>query len=157
MSFRLAPLDRTDLARCAELERILFPGDDPWRESAFRAELDAGHYYVGAYTDGGLIGYAGLSVHGRPGDAEANVHTIGVDPTWQGQGVGRALLRALLVRADEFAAPVFLEVRTDNEAAIGLYEAHGFIRTGMRRRYYWPSGADAYTMARPARVAEEAT
>jgi ribosomal-protein-alanine N-acetyltransferase len=27
----------------------------------------------------------------------------------------------------------------------------------MRRRYYWPSGADAYTMARPARVAEELT
>lgn len=157
MSFRLAPLARTDLARCAELETILFPGDDPWRESAFDAELAAGHHYVGAYTDGGLVGYAGLSVHGRRGEAEASVHTIGVDPEWQGQGIGRALLRALLARADEFAAPVFLEVRTDNEAAIGLYEAHGFTRIGVRRRYYWPSGADAYTMARPARVAEEAT
>lgn len=157
MNFRLAPLGRTDLARCAELERILFPGDDPWRESAFRAELDAGHHYVGAYTDGGLIGYAGLSLQGRRGNAEASVHTIGVDPEWQGRGVGRALLRALLARADEYAAPVFLEVRTDNETAIGLYEAHGFTRIGTRRRYYWPSGADAYTMARPARVAEEAT
>jgi ribosomal-protein-alanine N-acetyltransferase len=136
----------------------LFPGDDPWRESAFRAELDAGHYYVGAYAESGLVGYAGISVHVfKPGDAEANVHTIGVDPDWQGQGVGRALLRALLTRADEVAAPVYLEVRTNNQAAIGLYEAHGFTRIGMRRRYYWPSGADAYTMARPARVAEEAT
>jgi [ribosomal protein S18]-alanine N-acetyltransferase len=157
-SFRLEPLRRRDLARCAELETILFPGDDPWRESAFRAELDAGHHYVGAYVDTvGLVGYAGVSVVGGRGDAEANVHTIGVDPGWQGKGIGRALLRALLARADEFAAPVFLEVRTDNEAAIGLYEAHGFTRIGMRRRYYWPSGADAYTMARPARVAEEAT
>lgn len=157
MSFRLAPLRRTDLARCAELETVLFPGDDPWRESAFRAELEAGHHYVGAYTDGGLVGYAGLSIVGQRGNAEANVHTIGVDPAWQGHGIGRALLRALLARADEFEAPVYLEVRTDNEAAIGLYEAHGFIRIGMRRRYYWPSGADAYTMARPARVTEEAT
>jgi [ribosomal protein S18]-alanine N-acetyltransferase len=158
-SFRLEPLRRRDLARCAELETILFPGDDPWRESAFRAELDAGHHYVGAYVDpAGLVGYAGISVVGGRGDAEANVHTIGVDPGWQGKGIGKALLRALLARADEFAAPVFLEVRTDNEAAIGLYEAHGFTRIGMRRRYYWPSGADAYTMARPARVAaEEAT
>jgi [ribosomal protein S18]-alanine N-acetyltransferase len=157
VTFRLAPLRRSDLARCAELETILFPGDDPWRESAFRAELDAGHFYVGAYVESGLVGYAGISVHGRRGDAEANVHTIGVDPEWQGQGIGRALLRALLARAAEFAAPVYLEVRTDNETAIGLYEAHGFTRIGMRRRYYWPSGADAYTMARPARVVEEAT
>lgn len=157
MTFRLASLRRTDLARCAELERILFPGDDPWRESAFRAELDTGHYYVGAYVESGLVGYAGIAVVGAHGDAEANVHTIGVDPAWQGQGIGRALLRSLLTRADEFAAPVYLEVRTDNAAAIGLYEAHGFTRIGVRRRYYWPSGADAYTMARPARVAEEAT
>jgi ribosomal-protein-alanine N-acetyltransferase len=158
MTFELAPLRRKDLARCAELEIILFPGDDPWRESAFLAELSAGHFYVGAYVETvGLVGYAGISVVGTPRDAEASVHTIGVDPGWQGKGIGRALLRALLARADEHAAPVYLEVRTDNAAAIGLYEAHDFARIGMRRRYYWPSGADAYTMARPARVAEEAT
>lgn len=158
VTFRLEPLRRKDLARCAELETILFPGDDPWTESAFQAELDAGHFYVGAYVETvGLVGYAGVSVLGGQGVFEANVHTIGVDPGWQGKGIGKALLRALLARADAVAAPVFLEVRTDNTAAIGLYEAHGFTRIGMRRRYYWPSGADAYTMARPARVAEEAT
>jgi [ribosomal protein S18]-alanine N-acetyltransferase len=79
------------------------------------------------------------------------VHTIGVDPAWQRQGVGRALLNTLLAKADEARAPVFLEVRTDNVAAIAMYEAHGFSRIGLRRRYYQPSGADAYTMARPAR------
>jgi len=158
VTFRLEPLRRNDLARCAELESILFDGDDPWQESAFQAELAAGHHYFGAYADPvGLVGYAGISVQGSRRDAEASVHTIGVDPAWQGKGVGRALLRALLARADEWHAPVYLEVRTDNPTAIGLYEAHGFIRIGVRRRYYWPSGADAYTMARPARVAEEAT
>lgn len=158
MTFRLDPLQRQDLARCAELERVLFAGDDPWSESALKAELDAGHHYVGAYVDGvGLVGYAGISVQGTRRDAEASVHTIGVDPAWQGKGIGRALLHVLLARADEVAAPVYLEVRTDNEAAIGLYEAHGFTRIGMRRMYYWPSGADAYTMARPASIAEEAT
>jgi len=35
--FRLEPLRRKDLARCAELEKILFPSDDPWRERTFRA------------------------------------------------------------------------------------------------------------------------
>ena len=160
---RLEPLRRKDLARCAELERILFDGDDPWSERTFRAELDAGNHYLGAYVTGaspssqederssGLIGYAGMSVVGAGRNREANVHTIGVDPAWQRQGVGRALLIALLAKADEAHAPVFLEVRTDNTAAIGLYEAHGFHRIGLRRRYYQPSGADAYTMARPAR------
>jgi [ribosomal protein S18]-alanine N-acetyltransferase len=51
---------------------------------------------------------------------------------------------------------VYLEVRTDNAAAIALYKAHGFATIGMRRKYYQPSGADAFTMARPARVREEA-
>lgn len=158
MTVRLAKLRHTDLARCAELEEALFPDDDPWRESAFLAELAAGHHYLGAHDDeAGLIGYGGIAVRGRRGDAEASVHNIGVDPAWRGKGVGKALLRALLAIADEMAAPVHLEVRTDNEAAIGLYEAHGFTRIGRRRRYYWPSGADAYTMTRPARVAEETT
>lgn len=157
MTVRLAPLRRADLVRCAELETLVFPDDDPWRVSAFEAELAAGYHYLGAHDEtAGLVGYGGISVLGRPGEAEASVHNIAVDPAWQGKGVGRALLRALLAMADEAAAPVYLEVRTDNEAAIGLYEAHGFTRIGVRRRYYWPSGADAYTMARPARVAEEA-
>lgn len=151
MPFRIERLRRADAARCAELERELFPGDDPWRASVFRTELSMGHHYFGAYDKHGhLIGYAGLAVAGRAPDLEASVHTIGVARAWQGRGVGRALLRRLLGIADSVAAPVFLEVRTDNDVAIGMYERHGFGKLGLRRRYYQPSGADAYTMGRPA-------
>ncbi|MCT2588164.1 ribosomal protein S18-alanine N-acetyltransferase [Actinophytocola gossypii] len=157
MTVRLAPLDRADLSRVAELERQLFAGDDPWNESTLRAELDHGNHYLGAYAeDGSLVGYAGISIVGSRLDAEASVHTIGVDPAWQGRGVGRALLEGLLAVADEWHAPVYLEVRTDNAPAIGLYRTHGFTTIGRRRGYYQPSGADAFTMARPARVREEA-
>ncbi|MGH3424010.1 MAG: ribosomal protein S18-alanine N-acetyltransferase, partial [Nocardioidaceae bacterium] len=141
-----------DLARCAELERALFAGDDPWTERMLAAELVAGNHYVGAWTDGDkLVGYAGMSLLGRKPRAEAEVHTIGVDPAVQGGGVGTALLRVLLARADAEQAPVYLEVRTDNVPAIALYTAHGFEQVGLRRKYYRQSGADAYTMARPAR------
>jgi [ribosomal protein S18]-alanine N-acetyltransferase len=147
----VAKLRRRDLKRCAELEQLLFPGDDPWSVAAFAAELDRGHYYVGAY-DGSdrLLGYAGLAFVAHRPQAEAEVHTLAVAPEHQGRGLGKALLRALLARADEYRAAVFLEVRTDNEAAISLYRDHGFDVIGLRKRYYQPSGADAHTMRRPA-------
>jgi ribosomal-protein-alanine N-acetyltransferase len=152
------PLVAADAARCAELERQLFPGDDPWTERAFRDELRAGHHYLAARSAGSgvdpadeLVGYAGLAFVAGPPHAEAEIHTIGVDPGHQRRGIGRALLRGLLDVADAAAATVFLEVRTDNAAARALYEAHGFAVVGVRKRYYRPSGADAYTMQREAR------
>lgn len=152
---KLEPLRHKDLARCAELEKILFPGEDPWSALAFRAELEHGNYYIGAHVEpAGLVGYAGMSELGTPGHMECEIHTIGVDPAYQGQGIGRTMLTALLDRADRIEAPVFLEVRTDNVVAISLYEKHGFAQIGLRKRYYQPSGADAYTMARPGRPSD---
>ena len=141
-----------DAPRCAELERMLFPGDDPWSAAAFRDEIRSGHTYLAARdATGVLVGYAGLAVLTGPPQAEAEVHTIGVDPAFQGRGIGRALLRGLLAVADVLHATVFLEVRTDNDAARALYESEGFAVVGLRRRYYQPSGADAHTMRRESR------
>jgi len=63
-----------------------------------------------------------------------------------GGAIGKLLRQLLTAAADR---RILLEVRTDNQVAIGLYESEGFVRLGVRRRYYQPSGADAYTMARP--------
>lgn len=169
-TIQVDPLRPADAARCAELERLLFPGDDPWSERAFRDELRAGHHYLAArsiaaapagtgpsdpsHADperGELVGYAGLAFVAGPPRAEAEVHTIGVDPAYHRLGIGRALLRGLLQVADAAAATVFLEVRTDNAAARALYQADGFTVVGVRKRYYRPSGADAYTMRREPR------
>ena len=140
-------LTRADARRCGELEEILFPGDDPWPARAFLHELASAHtFYVAARADGRLVGYAGIARLGNEAPFEYEIHTIGVDAAYQGQGIGRQLLTALLEHAN--GGTIFLEVRTDNEAAISLYESVGFIRVGMRRRYYRASGADAYTMRR---------
>lgn len=140
-------LVRTDAKRCAELEARLFPGDDPWPARAFVNELAASHnHYLAARSDGRLVGYAGIARLGLIRPYEYEIHTIGVDPDFQGQGIGRSLLNRLL----EFAGDgqVFLEVRTDNQPAITLYESAGFANIGLRKRYYQGSGADAYTMQR---------
>ena len=86
-----------------------------------------------------------------PPPAEAEIHTIGVDPAFQGRGIGRALLHRLLAVADAAHAAVFLEVRVDNDVARTLYESEGFTVVGVRRRYYQPSGTDAHTMRRGPR------
>jgi len=141
-------LREADVERCAELEKLLFPGDDPWSARAFRGELRAGHHYLAARDGDRLVGYAGLAFVAGPPFAEAEIHTVGVDPAYQRRGIGRELLRGLLAVADAERATVFLEVRTDNEAARRLYEDEGFTVVGLRRRYYRPSGADAHTMRR---------
>lgn len=154
MNVTYGPLTKDDAARCAELESQLFPGDDPWPARAFLAELSSRHnHYVAARTDDILIGYGGIAQLGRKAPYEYEIHTIGVGPDYQGHGVGRQILGRLLALADE--GVVFLEVRTDNVAAISLYESVGFTRVGLRKRYYRVSGADAYTMRRdPPSVAK---
>jgi [ribosomal protein S18]-alanine N-acetyltransferase len=151
MTITIGALTVTDAERCAELEAVLFPGDDPWPTAAFVRELAAPHnYYVAARDPHAdlLIGYGGISRLGRTPPFEYEVHTVGVDPAYQGRGIGRRLLDELLNFAA--GAVVHLEVRTDNDAAIALYRSVGFTQVGLRKRYYRVSGADAYTMRREA-------
>jgi ribosomal-protein-alanine N-acetyltransferase len=145
MTVTYTGLKPSDAARCAELEAQLFDRDDPWTAEVFLRELAAKrNLYVAARTEDKLVGYAGISRLGRRPPYEYEIHTIGVDPAYRGQGIGRELLARLL----EYAAggTVYLEVRTDNPAAIGLYESAGFVNIGLRKRYYRVSRADAYTM-----------
>lgn len=149
MTVTYGGLAATDAARCAELEAQLFEGDDPWPAAAFERELAAQHiHYVAARSDDKLVGYAGIARLGRKPPYEYEIHTIGVDPAYQGQGIGREMLNRLLELAG--SDTVYLEVRTDNAAAIAMYESAGFATVGLRKRYYRMSGADAYTMQRPA-------
>lgn len=152
MGIRIEPMRPADIAGCVELEQVLFPEDDPWQAAAFRSELAARYNrYITARDDGGnMVGYAGIALLGDAEHPEAEVHTIGVDPSCHRCGVGTLLLEALLAEAGRRGGPVFLEVRTDNAAAIALYAKHGFHIIGLRKNYYHPSGADAYTMRRPA-------
>ncbi|WP_421841872.1 ribosomal protein S18-alanine N-acetyltransferase [Mycobacterium sp.] len=143
----IGPLTLADCDRCAQLETLLFDGDDPWPAVAFARELASmRNRYVGARSADTLVGYAGISRLGRIAPFEYEVHTIGVDPAYRRRGIGRMLLDELLDYAA--GAVVYLEVRTDNQEAIALYRSVGFEQIGLRRRYYRVSGADAYTMRR---------
>ena len=166
---RMVPADLVDVIA---LEHELFP-DDPWTPEMFAdevaqpresrlyllAEADAGDGGVadsdivsgrGAASGPVMAGYAGLMF--IPGGTQADVLTIAVRQAYWGQGIGSALLDALLTAARERGcAEVFLEVRADNPRAHGLYRRRGFADIGLRRGYYQPSGTDAIVMRKDLR------
>jgi ribosomal-protein-alanine N-acetyltransferase len=128
------------------IEEDLF-GAERWTAGMFRSELDQGHHYLVARDRAGTVaGYGGLVV--LPGE-EAWVNNLAVRRDVQRQGVGRALLAALLAEAErQRVHRVLLEVAADNSAAQRLYAGYGFAPVSVRRGYYQPSNTDAWVMVR---------
>ncbi len=130
------------------LERSLF-GEEPWSARLFWSELGQldTRYYLVALDEGEVVGYAGLCDY----PDEAFVQTMAVAASHQGAGLGARLLEALIEEAERRRQRTLsLEVRADNTPAQRLYGRYGFRRTGVRRGYYQPSGADAWIMTRRA-------
>jgi len=133
-----------DVEALLPLERELF-GDTAWTPEMFWSELahPETRWYVVAEEGSQALGYAGLLAPGL----EADVQTVAVAPQAQGRGVGRMLLDALIEQAQaREATSLLLEVRADNEPAIGLYTRRGFERIAVRHRYYQPGDVDAWVM-----------
>lgn len=123
---------------------------DPWSREQIEAEFLAiprTRHYVIAESAGEVIGYGGLF---SPSEGvEADVQTLTVVTARQGEGIGRALLNALLDEARRRAAPaVLLEVRAGNEPAIALYRGFGFEEIARRPNYYGHN-LDALVMRKP--------
>lgn len=132
--------------RLAEIERLCFPGE-AWSETLLLGSLEQDGTValaLGDPVDGRLSGFC----LGRCLAGEAELHTISVRPTLRRGGRGRRLLEAFLSECVAGGARcVWLEVRAGNEAAIRLYERHGFRGEGRRPRYY-SDGEDAILMRR---------
>ena len=143
----LRPMTTADIPAVLELEHALF-GEEAWSRQMLAGELrqqPASRHYLVAEEAGRLAGYGGLLAAG----GQADVLTMAVAADHWGQGIGSALLTALLAEAARRGCTqVFLEVRTDNQRAQRLYRRYGFAEIGIRKGYYQPSGADALVMRR---------
>lgn len=75
---------------------------------------------------------------------EAHITILVVDAAYRRQGLGHALLVALLEEARQREmARATLEVRASNEGAIALYTSFGFKEAGRRKQYYQNPTEDA--------------
>jgi putative acetyltransferase len=107
---------------------------------------------LAAVLDDKPVGLAGLHPFGNVRRRHAMELGITVAKARQGQGVGQALMTALLDYADNWAQVLRIELTVyhDNQRAIRLYERHGFAPEGRLKAYALRNGeyVDVVTMAR---------
>ncbi len=135
---RAGPLHATVLA---EIHAQAFPPDECWDARIMAGQLGQ----QGAF---GLIDPRGGMLLARLAADEAEIITLAVIPGQRQKGIGALLLSEALREAGaRGAVRMFLEVSTENPAAMALYTRHGFRQVGVRARYY-TDGTDALILGR---------
>ena len=131
-----------DVDGVAAVEAATFP--TPWSRDAFASEMkNVAARYLVAEQDGKIIGYAGAWII----IDESHITNIAVLQEHRGRGIGRLLTQGLMQYLSNLgAAYATLEVRRSNEVAQNLYKSLGFIKLGVRKRYYEDNGEDALIM-----------
>ena len=118
----------------------------PWGDETFRGLLrrrDAEALVAERYDE--VIGYA---IYWWVAD-QAELGNVAVSANARGQGIGAALVNAVVTRASRRGIrELFLEVRPSNLVAQRLYERLGFATVGRRRNYYARPTEDALVMRR---------
>jgi ribosomal protein S18 acetylase RimI-like enzyme len=141
------PLDIADLTA---LEASAFGTDRLSRRSIATLIARPSAAILVACRDGALAGYA--LVLTRRGSRAARLYSIAVAPEAAGGGIGARLLAAAEAEAIARGAQrLRLEVRSDNTAAIRLYETRGYTPIGRREDYY-EDGATALRYERNLRA-----
>jgi ribosomal-protein-alanine N-acetyltransferase len=144
--FVLRRASESDLADVASLERTCYR--DPWPASAFASLPDNGRVYFTVARDGASDRLTGYVIGWYVMD-EGELANLAVAPDARGQGIGQALLDAMLSdAATRGIARVFLEVRESNAAARRLYASRNFAEIGRRKRYYRSPVEDALILRR---------
>jgi ribosomal protein S18 acetylase RimI-like enzyme len=140
---RVRRAELSDLDDLVALEDATFDSDRLSR-AQYRRHLDSdtAQVLVASANHRRFLGTA--VVFFRKGSRVARLYSIASKPEARGKGVGSALIAAVegAARARRCES-LRLEVRTDNETAMRLYERLGYRQIGRYARYY-QDGADAW-------------
>ena len=144
MDLRICDASSEHVEQLEALERVCF--SIPWTKEQLLSQLpDESHCFLVAMEGEKLMGYVGM-MHVLD---EGYISNVAVVPEVRREGIGDSLISALLQRAEDLGLSfVTLEVRAGNLPAIALYEKHGFVRVGLRKKYYDSPKEDAILMTR---------
>lgn len=128
---RFEPLTVDHLDAVLLVEQLAYA--KPWSSSNFVDSLNAGYQAQRLLAGNTLLGY----FVAMKGVDEVHLLNITVAPAFQRQGWAHVMLDALAIWAQGQRADwLWLEVRVGNLRAIEVYEAQGFARVGLRKKYY---------------------
>jgi ribosomal-protein-alanine N-acetyltransferase len=111
------------------IERLISPS--PWGISQFRDSLQSSNgsvLLVGEYVRGFTLYTTGME--------HVDLLNIGLEPSFQGQGFGRRLIKSIIWQLPVGIKKLMLEVRVSNLRAIRLYKTMGFKIIDVRKDYY---------------------
>ena len=161
MNYTIRPAGPEDAAGITALRRMpgvfehaaSLPSDRSRRmEELLRQPGQNRHFLVAVSPDNTVLGLVMLTAESNPRRRHSGGLGIMVRTDCQGQGIGTALLEAVLDLADNWLMlrRVELEVYADNQRAVRLYEKFGFEAEGRKREASVKNGAyvDLLVMAR---------
>lgn len=137
MCITVVPFTAAHLAAVAELETLCF--SDPWSTDALAEELhNPCAHFLTALDGDTVVGYLGCH---HVAD-EGFIANVAVHPSHRRRGIARTLVIAAVEQGSSLSR-ITLEVRASNIAAIALYESLGFVKDGVRPRFYAHPTEDA--------------
>jgi putative acetyltransferase len=131
--------------------QLPFPSGETWRKRL--ADPPEGTFSLVASIDNEIVGQIDLlTFPHHPRRRHIGQIGMAVRDEWQGQGVGTALMQAVIDLADNWLNLLRLELNVfiDNEPAVRLYKKFDFVVEGTLHQYAYRAGqyVDVYRMAR---------
>lgn len=119
---------------------------DPWTREMLTEDIRSKTTYCPVVRDesGSVLGYACCMMVAD----EAHLTNIAVSRESRGRGIGNFLVEHIVaVARDAGCEMMYLDVRSSNAAALGLYDKFGFVELYRRKSYYRNPIEDALVMA----------
>ena len=137
----------SDLEAIFRLDEVCFSAEFRFDREAMLAFAEARNAIAVVAEAGGgeVVGFVIVHLEGAATNQRGYVVTLDIAEGHRRIGLAGRLMREVEARASAAGARwMELHVFTGNEGAIRFYERLGYVRVGVRRRFYGASGLDAF-------------